>query len=1812
MKATGFSALERLHEGGQAIIYRARRVADGRPVVLKMLRGPYPTPAQRTRFRDEHALTCAVAGPGVVAVEGWLTEGDIPVLVLEDFGAQSLDRIYADGPPSLARAVEIAIAIVGALLRVHERRVLHLDINPSNIVVSPDDGALKLIDFGLSTDLPRQSAALRSAQVLQGTLRFVSPEQTGRMNRSVDYRSDYYSLGATLYWLLTGRPPFTSVDPLELVHAHIARRPEPASAVAPAVPLALSTVAAKLLEKSAGDRYQSARGILADLERCRAIVAGEIDGDGFVAGQHDRSAQFSAPEALYGREGELDALLLAFERAAAGGREVALVQGGAGMGKTSLVRELQRALVSRGAFVTGKFDQFKRDIPYSSLAQALQQFVRVLLAGQLGEVEPWRARMAEAIAPNGQLLVELIPGLELVLPPQPPVPALPPLESEGRLHRTVRRFMRVLASAERPLALFMDDLQWADRPSLELLRVLATDPGGGHVLLLGAYRDNEVGAGHPLRAMLEVLGATGAPPRVLSVGPLAENDVAELLADALRCAPEDVAALAALCREKTGGNPFFLRRFLQSLADGGLLTLDDEAGAWRWELQAIAALDVTDNVIDFLATGLDRLPEAAQRSIEAAAVIGGEFEVSALADVRERSFDDAIGELDAPLRAGLIEEIPAASPGLDRRYQFTHDRIQQAAYERAPAEVRRRLHWRIGQRLLIQSEAQGENDALFDLVNHLNAGVGEYAAPAARARLVELDLRAGLRALSASAYAPAARYLQDARELLGPEGWSTRPALTREVVQAAARAAYLTNDYPRMEALVEEAIANAGDELDRIRALRVRIDALIAQNRNADAVAVGLDALGLLGVELPRAPGPDDVGAALGATFARLEGVDLSALAGLPPPEDPTTRLAMELVCTLAPPAYFINQMLVPLLGVELVRMTVERGPAPESAYGFSLLGLVLCDAGHIDEGYAFGQLGWGLAGRFDDRRLRVRAGHIYYGFCRHWKEPAPAVMLDYAELFDLAADIGEFEYAGYAGMMHTIFGFYTGADLSVIADSARFYSEAMRETRQKPSLAVHGVLHQAILNLQGAPDDPIVLAGEVYDEAVMHALFESLQDSTSMFVLHCVKGVVAGYCGEWRQSVALFDLARRNLHGAAGLIHKVVLEQWDALACLALAREYSKDSEAREALLARAEASLVLLDGWASHNPAGHGHRPVLVRAELASARGDLQSALSGFERAARAARDNLLVNDEAIALQRAGEACLEGGLTTAARGYLIEARYAWERWGAHAIARGLTARHPGVLGNIGERPDRLDVSGSMTTTGSLNIDALAVVRASQAIAKELEIGRLVEIVVQIAMEVSGAARCLVVGDTKAGLIVTAQGVAEPAPGVSRMSVPLRGSGLGPEGVVQYVARTREEVVLDDAAASELFASDPQVSARGIRSVLCLPIEQQGRLLAVLYLEHAGTRAVFTPQRVALLRVLLSQAAISVENATLIETLEQKVLARTAELASARERAESASAAKSAFLRFMSHELRTPLNAVLGYAQMLLDGGELSGNQQESVSTIQRSGRHLLSLINDVLDLSKIEAGKIDLEVSPSQLTGLVEEVVSLCRPTALAGVSLTVWSDPELPDWVETDARRLRQIVLNLLGNAVKFTSSGSISVRAERTASGGLQVSVEDTGPGVPLAKIESIFEPFEQAGDARQRARGTGLGLAISRRIARVMGGELTAESALGVGSTFTLRIPLIEVERPARAGALTGLIEADAEQVLPERAALEVLEALALEGDLSGLIRQAAALAGGDTSLDPFATRLMALAKDYDDLGVEKLLTEALEATAAGT
>src|SRR4028119_1984330 len=810
----GIAVQTLLYESANSLVYRAIREADNQPLILKLLKESYPTPQELLRYRTEYRITRELKEAGVVQVYDLQKYQNSLVMFVEDFGGQSLKILMQQRKFSLKEFLLVASATTEILGQIHRANIIHKDINPSNIVFNPATGQIKIIDFGISTQLTRETPSLKNPNVLEGTLAYISPEQTGRMNRALDYRSDFYSLGVTFYELLTGKLPFETEDALELVHCHIARQPVPVHEIDPKIPLILSQIVSKLMAKNAENRYQTAGGLKHDLDKCLVQLQQTDSIEEFELATRDITDRFLIPEKLYGRETEVSSLLAAFERVSKGSAEMMLVAGFSGIGKTAVVSEIHKPIArQRGYFIKGKYDQFQRNIPFSAFVQAFRELMGQLLSEPDAQLQTWKTRIMTAVGESGQVLIEVIPELERIIGPQPPALELSGTAAQNRFNLLMQKFVQVFTTAEHPLVMFLDDLHWADSASLNLLQLLMQDRG--HLLVLGAYRDNEVSAAHPFMLTVDEIVKSGAVVNTIMLQPLSQIDLNQFVADTLICDLSLAGPLTELVYQKTKGNPFFSTQFLKSLYEDGQIIFDPPVsplskggskGGWQCDI-AQARLTHASDVVEFMATQLQKLPALTQEILKLAACIGAQFDLDTLAIVREELPEQTASALWKALQEGLIlliaEGYKCFIPTDDRSntesitnptYRFLHDRVQQAAYSLIPDNQKQATHLKIGQLLLHKYSEIEREEKLFDIVGHLNLGIELIVQPQEREALAQLNLEAGGKARNSTAYVAANIYLQTGINLLTANCWQSQYELTLNLYVAAAEAAYLNAD----------------------------------------------------------------------------------------------------------------------------------------------------------------------------------------------------------------------------------------------------------------------------------------------------------------------------------------------------------------------------------------------------------------------------------------------------------------------------------------------------------------------------------------------------------------------------------------------------------------------------------------------------------------------------------------------------------------------------------------------------------------------------------------------------------------------------------------------------------------------------------------------------------------------------------------------------------------------------------------------------------------------------------------------------------
>src|SRR3954454_8678684 len=1383
---------EVLWEDGERVFSRGWRLDDNGNRLAVLLVAPaadHPARARLDRLTHEYELKDELDGAWAARPLALMRDAGRTVLVLDDLGGgEPLDRLLG-GPMEVGRFLRLAIAVTSALDKVHQRGLIHKDIKPANIVVDCADQHVRLTGFGIASRLSRERQAPEPPEAIAGTLAYMAPEQTGRMNRSIDARSDLYAVGVTLYQMLTGALPLTAANPLEWVHCHIARKPVPPGERLESIPAPVSAIIMKLLAKTPEDRYQTAGGVERDLRRCLAEWEARQRIDEFPLGRQDTPNQLLIPEKLYGRDREIATLLSCFDRIIKTGvPELVLVSGYSGIGKSSVVDELHKVLVpSRGLFASGKFDQYKRDIPYATVVQAFQSLVRPLLSKSETELASWRHAFLEALGSNGRLVIDLIPELKLIIGDQPPVPELPPQQAQSRFQVIFRRFIGAFARPDQPLALFLDDLQWLDAATLDLLEDLLR-PDLERLMLIGAYRDNEVAAAHPLMRKLEAINAAGGKVSDIKLSPLAQEHLGQLVADALHCKLERAAPLAKLVHMKTGGNPFFAIQFLSSLVEEGLLTFDHDGARWSWDIDRIHAKRYTDNVVDLMVGKLIRLPTEAQNALQQLACLGNTADSTALSMVLGISE----GQLDTILwparHQGLVERVAGA-------YRFVHDRVQEAAYGLIPEELRGEAHLRIGRLLAVHTPPDKPEKAIFDIVNQLNRGASLMTSMQEREQLAALNLLAGQRAKASTAYVSALKYLTAGAALLVEDCWARRRELPFALELNRAECEFLTGALAEAEQRLEALSAHATDPVERATVACLRVDLYVTLNQSPHAVAVGLDFLRHLGIEWSPHPTAEEARREYELIWSTLADRPIEALVDLPLLSDPASLATLDVLTKLALPALYTDANLFSLISCRAVNLSLESGNCDASSLAYSELGFVAGPRfGNYEAGFRFGQLGYDLVEKRGLKRFQTRIffnfGTLVVPWTRHIRGGRDLVRRA-LETANQSGDLN-FEASCYAHLNTNLLAAGDPLD-EVQREAERGLTFAQRIQFR---LAIDRVRTQLglIRTLRGLTPTFGSFDEEGFDE---HLFEHGLANNPALALAegwYWIRKMQARFfAGDSAGALEASGRAQRLLWTSPSMFETAEFSFYDAL--VHAASYHRVPPEERQQHFEAVVAHHKQLEAWAEHCVENFENRAALVGAEIARIEGRAFDAMKLYEQAILSAQANGFVHNEAVANELAARFYTERGFQQIAHLYLRNARDGYLRWGADGKVRQLDAMYPRL------RTEEPAPASTSTIAASIEkLDLTTVIKVSQAISGEIVLEKLLEMLIRTALEQAGAERGLLILSHGTGQRIAAEGATDG----DLVTVHLRDEDVAatvlPQSVLHYVLRTRESIILDDA----------------------------------------------------------------------------------------------------------------------------------------------------------------------------------------------------------------------------------------------------------------------------------------------------------------------------------------------------------------------------------------------------------------------------
>jgi PAS domain S-box-containing protein len=1932
IKLKDYEIMCELYSGARSIIYRAKRISDGCPVIIKVKNKEYQNNEDMKSLQREFEIGNSINSNNVIKYFDIIKYSNGLAIIEEYFSGETINKLNKSKVFALKEFLSISIGICDALERIHSKNIVHGDINPSNILYERKAGEVKIIDLSSAKYLSNEDYILEENNIIKGSLNYIAPEQTGRMNRTIDYRSDLYSLGIIFYEMLTGRVPFESKDPMELIYSHVAKKPESITKINFDIPKVVSDIVLKLIAKNPEDRYKSALGLKMDLEKCLIKIENNLNVS-FELGKYDFSEAFCISQKLYGREEEIQRLMDSFDRVTEGAKELFLISGSPGTGKSALVKEIYNSVQKEnGYFIMGKFEQFQNDIPYNAIIQALDNFINQLLMESSSKLETWKERILQAVRNNGQVIVGVIPNLELIIGKQPVIPQLGALETQNRFNLVFEDFMKIIATKEHPLVMFIDDWHWADFASLNFIKMMITNQSSNHLLIIGAYRDNETKLLRPSMLLIDELIQDKTITNTINLKGLQKNDVQLLLEDTLVSLNQDLNGLQELAGcicGKTEGNPFFVKQFLRSLYDLRCLWFDYNLLQWSYDIEEIKKLNITENVIDLLNSKIETLNLSTIEYLKYGACMGNQFHLQTLVLVNDKPTELIVYSLQEAVRVGLIYALNSENG--DIKFKFVHDRVQQAVYSMLSEDEKCTMHLQLGQLYLKNYTELNNSEQLFETVRHLNAGSTILTDEFEKVKLAELNLKAGIMAKKSSAYYSAYIYFNKGIKLLSnSSGWHDFYDITLQLYSEITEAAYLISNYKEMEKFSDIVLDNAKILMDKINVYRIKMEASQAQLNVKEALDTALSVLKLMGIDIPINPTQSDVEETFESAWKAVIEIKVENLLNLSPMKDPVMLGAMQILLGSISAAYKIAPMVMTIAVCKMVKLSIEFGNSPFSPGAYSLYGLILCShiiniklgsrlEEYIELAHKIGKINAKIVENHNMKPSKVIVLDVNNSSVNQWKENLRTTLKPFIEGYWAGIENGNFEYAGYCLMNYNKHSFYVGEQLEVMEKEIETNIIRLKKIKQGFSINWVFIFGQLVQNMQGKSKDPVKLIGDFCNEDKMLLILQGIGDMLGMVFFFLSKMILNYHFKNYSTAIEFGGKVEENLAGASATMDIAIYYFYDSLARLAVHFTLAKEEQNQN--LERVTNNQKMMKTWSKFAPMNFLHKFYLVKAELCKVAGNYNEAKECYDKSIDLAKENEYLNDEALAYELAGKFYLDEYKTNTAKVYLSEAFNKYKFWGAIAKVKHLEDKYSYLF------LENKDIIGT-----NQDIDLFSIMKASQAISSEINLEGLISRLMTVMLENMGAQKGFLILRREGKLLIEAHVDATLNKKEILTSLSLDECEELPKTVIRFTARTGADVVFPEKADKFLFGKDPYIIDKKPKSFFSTAIKLKNEIKGVLYLENNLVEGAFKSDRVKVIEILSTQAAISLENAMLYNTLEQNMkdklhdseiklnvtassaglgiwecnvqngevvfndqwasmlgytldeleptnvdtwtklvhpedvkksnellegyiskqlgcyeceirmrhkngdwmwilsrgrvierdehnkpirisgvhmniserkiieneleIAKKAveevdilkrqfltdtfneaktlnnlsneisnlpiithetneiektnlileeintilegeiekyskteeELIRAKVEADKANIAKSNFIANISHELRTPIAVILSGIQLIdvnikSTGVENKKNLCNYIKTIKQNCYRLLRLVNNIIDVTKIDAGFRKLDLKNLNIISLIENITtSVVEHAKLKGITVIFDTDEE-ERIIAIDPDKIERIFLNLLSNSIKFTpKNGYIFVKISY-ADNKVIISVEDTGIGIPKEKKEVIFEKFQQIDNTfTRRNEGSGIGLSLVKSFVELHGGKISVSSELKKGSKFVIELPAIEL------------------------------------------------------------------------------------------
>jgi predicted ATPase/class 3 adenylate cyclase/predicted Ser/Thr protein kinase len=1489
MKIAGYEIIEQLQETERSKVFKGADTAKKNTFLIKTSLSGGLQEASEMAILNEFEITSRFNGK-MKPLDLQKSEEGI-VLIRNFIDGITLHEWRNKEDRTIDELLQVCIRICNELEQLHVNQLIHKEINPNNIIVCHPEETVFIIDYGLSSILEIKCNYLGNPSRLEGTPEYISPEQTGRMNRMVDYRCDLYSLGVTMYELFTNQLPFNKQSPYELIYSHIAKQPLHPSLVNQELPEMIGNIIMKLLSKNAEDRYQTATRLKKDLEKCLQLWNQHAHIEAFNIETGDVSLQFKIPQKLYGREGESKLLLDAFEQCADGKKQVVLVGGYTGIGKTALIYDTHIPIMrKKGFFTDGKFEQLQRDIPYLAWTQAFNKFIDLVLTEEKPVIEQWKKLLLQEMGVMASVVTSLIPQLEKIIGPQEDPPEIPANEVQNRFNYALRLFIKAICTKEHPLVIFIDDFQWTDAASLNLLRTILTEPGLGYLLIIGAYRDNEVNESHPFVSGLAdiekewlkinetdtslAFASDNILIKRIFLDNLNEESIAHLLSDTLSLSTSEAAPLATLIEQKTHGNAFFVHRFLESLYEDGHIKLlnDHNNTRWQFQIETLQKLNITDNVVDLLTKKTEKLNSLTRQILYKAACIGHQFDLETLGHISNQSSETLFSALNEGIKEGFIipvlPDFRIISETVDtgaNKFRFSHDRVKQTVYSFIDVNEKKEIHQQLGMLMIAQMDKKGTQDNIFEIANHLNE---------AGDKVKELDLKskinyqAGVRAKASSANAPSYHFFIEAIQVLPPTTWKDNYEYTLKLYNQTAEAAYLSGNYAEMERLLDIILQNASTKLDKVLALEIRTNSLFVRQRFTESINSGLEALQMLGMKLPPHPTTFNVVIELLKTRWFLRNYDANDLLQLPLMTDEHQKAVIRILANMAPPVFFSEPNLFPIIIFKMTETSVRFGIGPASSYAFSVYGFVLCGIiGDVEKGVSFGKLAMELLQKNNFKEYKARTLFSVHFFIDHWKNHSNKSLPQLKDAYRQSLESGEADFTAFLGNAYSQTAILNAQNLEEISKELNNQYIYADQTKHFTSATFSKIYHQYVQCLQNKSEQPALLKGPLYHAAAMHEELVATKNKSTLFNQNYYQSQLSLLFGDFNTGIQATEIALENIQAAVSI---AVAKHFHFIDFLIRYHRIQLVPEEKQKHWKKIQNDIKGLKKFHGHCPEEFEVKLKITTACLAALDGNLTQALTAFNEAEAMTRMNPNDYDRGLLLLEYYRFCHAQQLDDLADIYLQKTIAWYSNKGAIAVAEQLAVPLKSPITNSAAASTANLNTRKVETSrlpGGGDIDFYSIVKGSQVISSELGLHQLNSKMLEIMVENAGAERGVLFIERQKKFYAETEYLKDGT--IQNLeSVPLEEYQHACLPVINYVLNTTSNVVLDNASASGRFVNDNYIIKHQVKSLLCIPIQHMDKVTGLIYLENNIADGAFTQNRTEVLKILGAQAAISIENA--------------------------------------------------------------------------------------------------------------------------------------------------------------------------------------------------------------------------------------------------------------------------------------------------------------------------------------------------------